>query len=186
MPRIDQMHTKHVSIEVTSANVTANTSFYRPFNIHLGAEQIIAIHAILVQMLPSFAPDNAEYQSWALLQKRLVRGDDVEALRPIRGFIGDEDNDLLVRGVFSFATLATAVDQQNPDPQYIKFPEPIWVPRSPTFEVQGQTGNLNIFMYATLFYRKHKVSKDQLIGLMKQFVGRKQNVVSTIPRVIDE
>lgn len=184
MKILQTIRTKFVYAAV--GGVAAGVSHFRPFKIGLGPDEVLALYGLLVQHTGTVA-DITTVSMWALLQKGEIEADGVVPAGAESVWIGNrQDNDIIVRGAYSIVALAGNVNRQNWGPQDIKFPEPIFVPRSPTMEYMNTDANYDISYWTTLFYKKLKASPREISLLLKQWVGRKQNVVSNIPPTIDE
>ena len=187
---LSQLYVKTV---VVGALVGVDQSFIRPFQIPTGKLQALFLKAIHVRF-HSDSNQNARVQ-WALIQKNELFGDFV-----IVGPLAENqdtpasvsDNDLLVCGEFEIvvSTAGVNIQERTKVKDYIiNFPEPICVPRSPTLVVHNHSegsGAITATLIATLFYQKKVVGLDFVTGLLKQFIGRRQDMESNIPRVIDE
>lgn len=181
---LDQLTTRHVSVNVGQGSVTADRSFYRPFNIHVGQGAALALYGLIVQSFVAITDANDNH-TWALLQKSQTLADNVDDPSGSIFFRGG-DRDIIVRGQNSFIVSTGILQRHFVQPHQIWFPKPIWVPRSPTMEFMASTGNVDLKFMATLFYQKQAVSEKDVKQLLKQWIGRKQDVVSSAPRVIDE
>ncbi len=76
--------------------------------------------------------------------------------------------------------------RQVVSPQQIWFPIPICVPRSPTFIFHHHSAlgaSTAVIVVASLYYQMKIVGQDFVMALMKQFTGRRQDVVSNIQPV---
>ncbi|MEE8209020.1 MAG: hypothetical protein V3T88_08745, partial [Nitrosomonadaceae bacterium] len=165
---------------------TSGNNIVRPFKIGLSPLEVLFIHKLRV-MMQANAADATQNTSWMLIQKDERTSDDV-LLRSGNPFTAtgeqDYDHDLLVAGIFQNIVLTGASNSSYGAPQSDTFDPPIIIPRSPTFVLRS--GNVPVTVIASLYYTKKKVSKQDVIGLLKKWVGRKQDVVSNVPPTIDE
>ena len=171
------MESKKVVINAVDLN---NNGSRRPFRIGLGAKDIINIHGIRVFFRH---PGNVLVNiTWALIQKDETNADSVAMVSHETNM---SDSDTLITGVFNSQT--DALEWRSPIPyrEMIWFPSPFEIPRSPSLEVFASASGTYTFL-AELFYSKEQVDNRKLVGLLKKWKGRKQDVVSNVPRVIDE
>ncbi len=177
---LKSLSVKMVSI-VTIA--TALRSNFRPFDISLARDEVVLVHGLRGHFtLANTDIDNT--WAWALIQKNE---------RPLESSVAtfgninirDEDSDILLRGMWRSPPNASAGAAQA-DALNIWLPIPIVIPRSPSMEIRRDGGTNNLTLSFELYYTKEKVKDQELLGLLKKWKGRKQDVVSSIPRVIDE
>jgi len=168
--KIDQLRVRLTSVALSAASVTQNTSQYRPFGIKLARNEVLALYALWVNPTPVDAPDVDSIIEWALLQQDLVAGNNVV---PPLGVIRrrDSDGDIVARGMFTTAQIAANQGLQAFVPQWIYFPDVIWVPRSPTLEFITSSATQDLFLSASLYYKKYVATDDQVRQLMKQYKG---------------
>ncbi len=162
-----------------TVNFNDSTGYF-PFRVGMAADEILELWGLLFTFdVP--ATDTAFNVRFALLQKDETEqtGITVPAI-----VIRAGDHDILLRGNMRFTTEA-GPDRDDSGFRQVWFPKPILVPRSPSLEVYSSL-NANINCYADLYYVKKKASVQTIMQLMKKWKGRKQDVVSNAPRVIDE
>lgn len=171
------MRSKKVVLNAIALN---NNGSRRPFDIGLGNKDIVNIHGIRVFFRH---PGNVLVNlTWALIQKNERNANNV----PVKSHETNvDDSDILITGVFNSQTDAVEWRAPSPYREMIWFPIPFKVPRSPTLEVFASASGTYTFL-AEMFYTKEQVNTEKLTQLLKKWKGRKQDVVSNIPRVIDE
>lgn len=176
------LQVKKVSILQTWSVIS--TSRMLPFKIGLASNEIVKIHKIRTKVIPNTA-DQAGRLDWALIQKN-----EITELEQDLGllFTRDEDFDVLARGHFSFVNgaISAFTNRNSTFKEDVDFPIPFVVPRSPTIELFTDNNNIAWAFGAELYYTKERASDNDILGLLKIWHGRKQNVVSNIPPVIDE
>ncbi len=186
---LEQLRMK--SVGMTSANIQAGESSVRPFGIALGKTQILLIHGVQVMALTS-SNINAFVQ-WYFIQKNELRADGISTgilAQELTDNVGVNDADIFAMGQHKFV-ISTASDniqlRQEHLTRMIWFPKPICVPRSPTFILHNSSQSPSTLSYrwliASLYYETRSVPFDIVRSLLKQFVGRRQDVVSNIPPV---
>lgn len=130
-------------------------------------------------------PDQANqfnFYTWALIQKDELAEEAISIPEPLNDV--EQDNDLLARGTYHYTT--TVPQRSEPlSREHFVFPEPIFVPRSPTFVMDTALAD-TLNASASLYYKKYKATEEVVLQLLKRYRGRKQDVVSNVPRVIDE
>lgn len=161
MSKIDQLYVKSVS---SAANLNGTTS-YRPFGINLGPDEILELRMLRVR----YHPHTADLDfSWALLQKNLRREDGV--VSPTLPTLRDDDNDILISDRWIYELL---LGRQQEMTRVFTFPSPMYIPRSPTWEISSDL-NAALGCSAQLWYKIKRVDKTTLMRLMKQYYGRAQ------------
>lgn len=173
---------KRVSL-VTNWVVPARSRML-PFKISLAQDEIVHVLKFRIRIAPALEAVSSRLD-WSLIQKH-----EVSVLEQDLGALitRDEDFDTMARGNFQYATgaITAEVNRNRIEPDDIDFPQPFRVPRSPTLELYTDSTTPNWAVQAELYYQKERVSNKEVMLLLKRWVGRKQNVVSNIPRVIDE
>ena len=192
MSNIEQLLSKHVAIDDLS--MAGNETTVRPFDIGLGVRDVIHIWGVRVVVHSSTGGAVFALFQWGLIQKNERFADRVNSGTLDEDFedpsvIGDHD--LLAVGQFILAEAGNDefVGRQSTGPDMLWFPKPIVIPRSPSmiFRNHVTSGSPTYrAVFASLYYEKKQASVNEVRLLLKKWYGRKQDVVSNIPRIIDE
>lgn len=180
---------KSLQVKLVVVNVLLNAkTAYRPFAISLGRQEVVDIYGLRVAWVAG-PIDYASRIEWGLIQKSEKMSDDADlGIGPLGTTSRSADNDLLLRGKFERFLTSEAGINDTPFREMIWLPLPITVPRSPTLEVRSSSGTTAVVFDGDLYYVKRRTTDVEIRALMKQFLGRKQNVVSNVARVagVDE
>ncbi len=159
--------------------ITAGQSRLRRFHIGLGRNESISIHRMYIYLQHM---NVLTTMNWALLQK-----DERSNLTQTNPLFRNDDNDILARGIFTTTTTTTTAEPQRQIVmrQEVVFDPPIIIPRSPSLEVHS-SASVAVSIGADLQYIKRKETDKFISVLLMRYLGRKQDVVSNVPRVTDE
>jgi len=187
---LTQLYNKSV---VVAAAMPVDQSFARPYQLPIGKLEVLLLWGIHVRF-------HTDSNQSALIQWSLIQKNELPANNILAGPLNLDqeaeaavtDHDHLVCGHFEVIISTAGVNIQQRtfvDIERIWFPIPICVPRSPTLVIHNQSGGsgtISAQLIATLYYQKKIVGLDFVTGLLKQYIGRRQDPVPNIPRVIDE
>jgi len=150
-----------------------------PFDISVGWGQIIEIHGIIIDILPSTITDQLEVFLWVLNRKNETRSASTTLDNTIAGV--NDDNDAITCG-FMFKGPIASNSSQGEWRHVVMFPVPLCTVRSPTLQVknaisEARTPNI----VSTLLYRKVLPGQKIMTELLKMFIGRKQTAIPNVP-----
>lgn len=179
------LQVKHMALTFNPAQ--AGNAMVAPFQIGVGDKQALCLKKLVV--FQSQVSDAELRIDWRLIAKsEVAREADGKPYALSNSAVGvAEDNDLISWGNFQFFAAAGAEgDKTVKGPTTIEYPEPgIIIPRSPSM-VFRFSADITWTVYASLYFEKHILKSDDIIKLLKMWKGRKQDVVSNVPPVIDE
>jgi len=183
--KFEQLYSKHVSVD--NKSVDAGASAVRPFKIGVTDNTILKIWGLVV------CPGGIVSDVTAEIQASLIQKDETEADNVSTGPLGADleanirDNDLMMQMVWFIASAAGGDNierRQDLSMKTIMLPKPMLIPRSPTLVLHSHDTQITMAnLTASIFYEKVEVTPAFKMKLFKQYVGRKQDVVSNIQPV---
>lgn len=179
------LQVKHITNTFDPAE--AGNAIVVPFQIGVGDKQALCLKKLVV--FQSQVSDTELRIDWRLIAKSEVAQEASSGPNSLSNSADAavQDNDLLAFGNMQFMTGAGGEgDKTVAMPYQIEFPHPGFIiPRSPSMVFRWSADTIWT-VYASLYYEKRVMKSAEIITLMKMWKGRKQDVVSNVPRTIDE